>query len=184
MKLLSFYLNAKEHTSEYRTLEEYVRRSVHSRLCDVEEILKANYIVELHIEYSEKDSPDTHVMMFSSYSTETLMDYIKENYKELYDDLPLLNCDVFDMLAKMAKASTHLSLKTVKPDEDLEFEFGDDPEVDDFIPERITVEESFDEIRINGFYTRLQCYPETPIGFWTYVGLDFTSLFNQVAHLD
>lgn len=77
--------------------------------------------------------------------------------------------------------TSSLTYQVVNPNESLEYQFGAEPEPDDFIPEHETVEESVKEIIDKGFYTEIHCYPNSPVGFWNYYGTDFQSLLDHVV---
>lgn len=178
MKLNYFYLVAKDHTTEYTTVELYARKSTKKKIVPLEEIIENNMVVELTIKF-EKDGKEEDIRIIS-FNTETLMAWVKENHPDVYALIPPFRIDQFEFLANEMKSSSGLSYTANDPEYALEYQFGPEPEADDFIPERDTVEESIKEIAEKGFYTELHCYPNTPVGFWNYYGTDFQSLLDHV----
>jgi hypothetical protein len=181
MKLNYFYLVAKDHTNEYTTLELFVRKSTKKKIVPVEEIIRKNMLVELTIKF-EKDGKEEDIRIMS-FNTESLMNWVKENYPDLYELIPSFDFDKFDFIANEMVCSSSLSYTEAPKEhlEDLEHQFGSTPEAEDFIPERDTVEASIAEIAAKGFYTEIHCYPDTPVGFWNYYGTDFQSLLDHVV---
>lgn len=179
MKLNYLHLVAKDNTTEYTTVEQYAQRSPKEKIVPVKEIIEKNMVVELTIKF-EKDGNEEDIRILSS-NTESLMNWVKENHPGLYELIPPFRIDQFDFIANDMKSSSGLYYTIVDPKYSLEDSFGPEPEPDDFIPERDTVEESIAEIAKKGCYTEIHCYPNSPVGFWNYYGTDFQSLLDHVV---
>ena len=179
MKLNYLHLVAKDHTTEYTTVELYARKSPKKKIVSVEEIIEKNMVVELTINF-EKDGKEEDIRIMS-FNTESLMNWVKENHPDLYELIPSFRIDQFDFIANSMKSSSGLTYTAVDPEHPLEHQFGPEPEPDDFIPERDTVEESIAEISAKGCYTEIHCYPNSPVGFWNYYGTDFQSLLSHIV---
>lgn len=180
MKLLDFQLNINEHTTDYTTIEKYLTKRDQSVIVPISEIIEKNFLAELYVEY-ETDNDGIGTINITSYDVKTVMDWVQENNPDVYALIPPFKVEHFEALARQMKASSHLTYQVVDDNSDRGYEFGSNPEPDDFVPELDTAEESIAIIKANGFYCELHCYPHTPIGFWNFYGLDFQSLLDHVT---
>ena len=180
MKLLDFQLTTKQNTTDYTTVEKYLAKRDKSIIVPVSEIIEKDFLAELYIEY-ETANDGIGTIDIASYDVKTLMDWVQENNPDLYVLIPPFKVDHFEALGRHMKASSHLSYRIVDDDCHYGYEFGPDPEPDDFVPKLNTAEESIAAIKAKGFYCELHCYPHTPIGFWNFYGTDFQSLLDHVT---
>lgn len=186
MKLEYFDITTKDNTTCYDSVKDHIAKTYFHHKLNVEQAIANDFIAQLRFEFiTDEGKQDIRVM---SHDVASLVEWLKENHPEVHALVPPFRIDVFQALAEKMKSSSHLSYTaiddSVSEPEDLEFEFGCDPETDDFVPEMQSVNQSLREIIKQGFYTELHCYPDTPGGFWNYYGLDFESLFNHILKED
>lgn len=182
MKLKYFNITTKDNTTCYYTVKDHFDKTFFHVVLNKEKAIEIDFVAEMHIDWYA-DGVESKLRV-ASHDIASLMEWLKENHPEIHELVPPFRIDQFQFLAEGMKSSSHLTYMAVAPDQDMEFEFGVLPETDDFVPERESVEESFTAIKANGFYTGLQCYPNTPVGFWSFYGLDFQSLFDHVIEDD
>ena len=178
MRLDYFEIITKDNTTCYTTVEEHLKKTfIHIKLNE-DKAIANDFIAQLHVEW-HADGVEGNVRV-ASHDVASLMDWLKETHPEVYALVPEFKIDQFQYLAESMKSSSHLTYTPVEPDQEIEHEFGVYPEPDDFIPEVKTVKEAFTAIKANGFYTELHCYPNSPVGFWNFYGLNFQSLLDHV----
>ncbi|QBZ70829.1 hypothetical protein pETSU_248 [Edwardsiella phage pEt-SU] len=178
MKLEYFGITTKENTTCYDTVAAHIAKTFYHVKLNGDKAIANDFIAEMRVQWhADGIEGDIRVM---SHDVASLMEWLKDNHPEVHVLVPPFRIDVFQELANQMKSSSHLTYQAVAPDQEMEYEFGVEPDTDDFVPERASVEESLEAIKANGFYTGLQCYPNTPVGFWSFYGLDFESLFNQI----
>lgn len=178
MKLKYFSITTKDNTTCYDTVAAHIAKTHYHVKLNGDKAIANDFIAEMEVMW-DADGVEGKIRV-ASHDVASLMEWLKENHPEIHELVPPFRIDQFQFLAEEMKSSSHLTYMAVTPDQDMEYEFGVDPEPDDFVPERESVEESLAAIKANGFYTGLQCYPRTPVGFWSYYGLDFQSLFDHV----
>lgn len=178
MKLEYFDIRTKDHTTCYDGIKGHFDKTFFHVILNKEKAIEIDFIAELRVSWVG-DGVEGDIRV-ASHDVASLMEWLKENHPEVHELVPPFRIDVFQELAEQMKSSSHLTYTPVEPDQDLECEFGVDPDTDDFVPECETVEESWQAILKNGFYTELHCYPNSPVGFWHYYGLDFESLFDHI----
>lgn len=179
MKLINFYLITKDNTTDYISVEEYVHRSAEEKIIPIEAIVQKDFVAELQIEFM-KDDVLSNIGIISN-DVESLMNWVKENHQDVYNLIPGFRIDQFQFIADKMKSSSVLAYNTCEPGMPLDHQFGSEPDHYDFIPLRDSLEDSIKEIEEKGFYTEIQCYPDTPIGFWKYYGTDFQSLLDHLV---
>lgn len=179
MELDYFDITTKDNTTCYDTVENHFKKTFfHVKLNEATAIAN-NFVAQMRVEW-KGDGVEGDIRV-ASHDVASLIEWLKENHPEVHALVPEFRIDQFQALAEEMKSTSHLTYSAVGPDQDMEFEFGPDPEPDDFIPEMETVEESIAAIKANGFYTELHCYPNSPVGFWNFYGLDFKSLINHIV---
>ena len=179
MKLEYFDITTKDNTTCYDSVKDHIAKTYFHHKLNVEQAIANDFIAQLRFEViTDEGKLDIRVM---SHDVTSLVEWLKENHPEVHALVPPFRIDVFQALAEKMKSSSSLTYHRVLPDQDLEFEFGCDPDEDDFIPKPKSIEEAEANVRKNGFYTELHCYPNTPGGFWNYYGLDFESLFKHIT---
>lgn len=178
MKIIRFEIISKDNTTFYNTVPQHLDKATYQVILNKEKAINLDFLTELKIDY-EIDGDVKRICVVSC-DVSSLMEWLKENHPDIHALVPLFRVDMLQVLAEKMKSSSGLIYNAVTPDQDLDYQFGSEPEPDDFVPELDTVEESVETIRKNGFYTELYGYPETPVGYWNFYGLDFESLLNKV----
>lgn len=178
MKLEFFGITTKENTTCYDTVAKHIAKTFYHYKLNGDKAIELDFIAELEVMWTVGD--EKHEVKVMSHDVASLIEWLKENHPDVHAVIPPFRIDVFQALAEQMKSSSYLTYTAIDPDKELEYEFGCDPDTDDFVPEKESVEESLNAIKAKGFYTCLQCYPNTPIGFWHFYGLDFESLFDHV----
>lgn len=186
MKLEYFNITTKDNTACYDTVAKHIATTDFDIKLNVDKAIELDFVAELRVEFHDDEGKKD--IRVCSHDVASLVEWLKDNHPEAHALVPPFRIDIFQVLAEKMKSSSHLSYTaiddSVSEPEDLEFEFGCDPETDDFVPEMQSVNQSMREIIKQGFYTELHCYPNTPGGFWNYYGLDFESLFNHITKED
>lgn len=176
MKLKEFRLTTKDNTSCYDKMVDYLSDRKFKILSSEQEIIDTDFIVELVLEWEEETVKSEYV---AHHSVSELMDWFKNTYPNLFKLIPEFNIKQFEQLAHEIKSSSMLEYVL------LEEEFGTNMfnplDNEDFVPVKENVQLSIDEINKKGYYTSIQCYPYTPIGFFNFYGTDFQSLLNHVT---
>lgn len=179
MKLDYLEITTKDNTTCYTTVEKHLKETFFHIKLNEDKAIANDFVAQLRVEWVA-DGVEGNVRI-ASHDVASLMDWLKETHPEVHALVPEFKIDQFQRLAENMKSSSHLTYSAVESDQEMEYEFGVDPEPDDFIPEVETVEEAFISIRANGFYTELHCYPNSPVGFWNYYGLNFQSLLDHIG---
>lgn len=183
MKLEYFSITTKDNTTCYDTVAAHLAKTHYHVKLNGDKAIANDFIAEMEVMWDgDGVEGDIRVM---SHDVASLMEWLKENHPEVHELIPPFRIDVFQALAEKMKSSSSLIYSaindSVKEPEDLEYEFGPEPETDDFVPEMQSVNQSLREIIKQGFYTELHCYPNNPCGFWNFYGLDFQSLFDHIV---
>lgn len=182
MKLEYFEITTKDNTTCYDTVAKHIAKTFCHHKLNGDKAIELDFVAQMEVMWTVGD--EKHEVKVMSHDVSSLIEWLKENHPEVHVLIPPFRIDVFQELAEKMKSSSSLVYSAIHESaadpEDLRFEFGDDPDTDDFVPEKESVEESLHEIIKKGYYTCLQCYPHTPIGFWHFYGLDFESLFNHI----
>lgn len=179
MKIIEFVLSAKDNVDFYESVEKYLSDTDLYCLVPKQAIIEKDFFVKLLVVWIDKNEEKQGIVVGHN-SVIDVIQWFKEAHEEVYNLLPQLNVDEFEKLAKEMKASSEISLQCVDSCEDFEEGFFNEPDPDDFVPELSTAKESMVNIVKNGFCTRIQCYPETPVGFFVFYGTDFQSLLDHV----
>ena len=179
MKIIEFVLSVKDNEDFYESVEEYLSDTDLYCLVPTQAIIEKDFFVKLLVVWIDKNEEKQGIVVGHN-SVIDVIQWFKETHEEVYNLLPQLNVEEFEELVKEMKASSEISLQSVDSCEDFETGFWNEPEPDDFIPKLPTAKESIDNIVKNGFCTRIQCYPETPVGFFVFYGTDFQSLLDHV----
>jgi len=178
MKLIEFRLETKDNTTVYESAEQHVKESSCIAIVPRAEIIEKDFVAAIFIKY-EKNGEKLNIIIMS-YDAESLMTWLKEHHPDVYELVPSFRMDKFVFLANKMVSGSYLTYRALPTECPLEYEFGIDPEADDFVPEKETVEESIKEIVEKGFYTSLRIYPDTPVGNCVFYGTDFQSLLDHV----
>ena len=182
MKLEYFNITTKDNTTCYDTVAKHIAQTDFDIKLNGDKAIELDFVAELRVEFHDgKEKKDIWVC---SHDVASLVEWLKDNHPEVHALVPPFRIDIFQELAEKMKSSSHLSYTAVGPDDELDHQFGCDPDEDDFIPKPESMEEAEGNVRKNGFFTELHCYPHTPGGFWNYYGLDFESLFNHILKED
>lgn len=179
MKIIEFVLSAKDNVDLYESVEKYLSDTDLYYLVPKQAIIEKDFFVKLLVVWTDKNEENQGIVVGHN-SVIDVIQWFKETHEEVYNLLPHLNVEEFEELAKEMKASSEISLQSVDDCEDFEEGFFNEPDPDDFVPELPTARESMVNIVKNGFCTRIQCYPETPVGFFAFYGTDFQSLLDHV----
>ena len=179
MKIIEFVLSAKDNVDFYESVEKYLSETDPYCLVPKQEIIEKDFFVKLMVVWIDKNEEKQGIVVGHN-SVIDVIQWFKETHVDVYNLLPQLNEEEFEKLAKEMKASSEISLRSVDDSEDFEESFFNEPDPDDFVPEFPTAKESMDNIVKNGFYTCIQCYPDTPVGFFVFYGTDFQSLLDHV----
>lgn len=178
MKIIRFEILTKDNTTCYDTVQHHLAKTTYQAMLNKEKAIDLDFLAELKVDYEINGVIEQ--ICVGSCDVSSLMEWLKENHPGIHALVPSFRIDMFQALADKMGSSSGLIYTAVEPDQDLEYQFGCFPDPDDFVPELDTVEESVEAIRKNGFYTELYGYPDTPVGFWGFYGLDFQSLLNHV----
>lgn len=179
MKLIEFVLSTKDNVDFYESVETHLSETVLYLLVPRQEIIEKDFLVKLLIKWLDENG-EVQGITVGHNSVGELMKWVEETHNEVYKLIPPFNVEQFEELANEMKASSEISYRWVTETEEFDSGFWNEPEPADFVPELPTAKESIDNIIKNGFYTKIQCYPNTPIGFFVFYGNDFQSLLDHV----
>lgn len=184
-KLTYFCAMAKENHDHYRSVKDFLKLANPEFIFGNQDKMdKDNNVITVSLSYlNEGDTEDKHIRYIFE-NLQMALDYLKEHHKDLFDQIPVINIPKFEFIAKNAKCSTSLTyqyfVETDTPEYIREGFFYVELDQDDIVDKTITPEQYLDKLVTNRVTTTLQCYPNTPVGFWSYYGFDFNSLLDHV----
>ena len=183
-----FVIVVKPYTDNYYDIDEHVRiitwNEAWGRKWKVpqehkDKMLELNSAVVLFI--SAVNSPK--FLRIHAPTVKMAMELLEERSPKVHAQIPPFDPDKFESIGAACKGSSNLSYAFVSEEDDddeilwhLPDELGDDGYVGDY-PNSAAFVAAVEEKRK---VLCIHCYPDTPVGSWSYHGFDFNELMNHV----
>ena len=176
--LTRFELRVKPNKDYYESVERYIGDITNKVVCSpIEEMIKQDKLVTLLFDLDGKEEP----ILILGISIEDALTHFKATYPEAHAELPEINIAKFKFISDECKASSTLRFESLITEGELcAFEHTDIDEDDLVGINADPVKFREQVIAMKGYY-EIQCYPNSPVGFWNYYGLDFKSLLDHVV---
>lgn len=109
---------------------------------------------------------------------------LRERYPKIHAQIPSFDPDKFEGIAAKCKGSSNLSYHAIPADMDAEdiqlCYMGGEMEPDDYVGDYPDTGAFISAVKEKQTLLWIQCYPHTPVGFWSYYGFDFNELMDHV----
>jgi hypothetical protein len=181
-------IEVKGHKTCYWTVEQELLREYNQKavlISDMRVLMEKDYMARLSVYVEGTGAP---VLRVVGDSVACLMKYLEEHHSDLFKQIPTFDAETFENIAAECEASSSLTLErfsdTEEGNEELESAIGflgEHIELDDFVVEYESVEDYYKEVKEKRITTVIRCYPNSPVGSWSYHGLDFQSLLDYVT---
>lgn len=183
-----FILTVKPYMDDYRDIHHHISFATWNEAWGNKwkvpqeykaRMIELNSAVELRV---ETDAADGYLLIHAPTALEA-MALLRERYPEIFNQVPAFDCGKFEGIAALCKCSstlTYIHVPVDIADRKIQWYLPDDLEADDYIgdyPDAEAFIKAADEKRMVAY---IQCYPHTPIGFFSYYGFDINELMDRV----
>lgn len=184
-----FVIVVKPYTDNYYDIDEHVRiitwNEAWGRKWKVpqehkDKMLELNSAVVLFI--SAVNSPK--FLRIHAPTVKMAMESLRERYPKIHAQIPPFDPDKFESIGAACKGSSNLSYHAIPADMDAEdiqlCYMGGEMEPDDYVGDYPDTGAFISAVKEKQTLLWIQCYPRTPVGFWSYYGFDFNELMDHV----
>lgn len=173
MKVTNFEITIKEHKGGFETVEQVFDSWPHKVVGNMNTMIEKDYLVQFRFE-TQRGVLTEHVIYLAE-SVQQGLDYLKETYPAIAEQVPEFDVAKLTQLGERAKCETILRynawLEGEREDEDIDIfieQMDWNSDDDDVCGDYSSLEELYAGIREKRVIMELQCYPNTSNGFWNY----------------
>lgn len=183
-----FVVVVKPYTDNYYDIDEHVRiitwNEAWGRKWKVpqehkDKMLELNSAVVLFI--SAANSPK--FLRIHAPTVKMAMELLEERCPKVHAQIPSFDADKFESIGAACKGSSNLSYSFVPEDNDddnILWLLPDDMDEDDYVGNFPNIDAFIAAVKEKRKVLFIRCYPDTPVGSWSYHGFDFNELMNHV----